>query len=353
MAGFVLYHDNYVDSTVISNRFIDNYMKDANDAQIKVYLYLIRMLNANLPTSISDIADKFNHTEKDIIRALKYWEKMKLLTLEFDREKNLTGVHLKDLPQESLPAAPVITPTAIRTPMVNQETSFGEAVPEATRFSKPSYTTDQLQKFKGQQETAQLLFIVESYVGRPLSGNEIKCVLYFKDILKFSDDLVDYLVQYCLDQGKKDFRYIEKVAVNWAEEGITTPKQAQKHSVRYDKNVYAIMNALGKNTSPTLKELEYINRWIKDYAFTADVIFEACERTVMATDKHRFEYAERILESWKKENVHNKADVYRIDDLYRQRSKTTVQRAGSVNKFNQFTQNSYDFEQLEQELLSN
>jgi DnaD/phage-associated family protein len=353
MADFVLYRDNYVDSTVISNRFIDNYMKDANDAQIKVYLYLIRMLNANLSTSISDIADKFNHTEKDILRALKYWEKMKLLSLDFDREKNLTGIHLRDMPVEADSSVPVSTLTSFGTQMPSTETPPVEAEPETPCFSKPSYTVDQLQKFKAQQETAQLLFIVESYVGRPLSGNEIKCVLYFKDVLKFSDDLVDYLVQYCLDQGKKDFRYIEKVAVNWAEEGITTPKQAQKHSVRYDKNVYAIMNALGKSCAPTLKELEYINRWIKDYAFTADVIFEACERTVLATDKHRFEYAERILESWKKENVHNKADVYRIDDLYRQRSKAAVQRAGNVNKFNQFTQNSYDFEQLEKELLSN
>ena len=53
-------------------------MKDANDAQLKVYLYLIRMMNANLPTSVSDIADKFNHTEKDVLRALKYWEKKRL-----------------------------------------------------------------------------------------------------------------------------------------------------------------------------------------------------------------------------------------------------------------------------------
>lgn len=50
-------------------------MKDANDAQIKVYLYLLRMMTAGLTTSVSDIADKFNHTEKDVLRALKYWEK--------------------------------------------------------------------------------------------------------------------------------------------------------------------------------------------------------------------------------------------------------------------------------------
>ena len=35
MARIALYKDNYADSTVVSNLFIDEYMKDANDAQLK------------------------------------------------------------------------------------------------------------------------------------------------------------------------------------------------------------------------------------------------------------------------------------------------------------------------------
>ena len=144
--------------------------------------------------------------------------------------------------------------------------------------------------------------------------------------------------------------------MNWAQEGITTPKQAQKVSSRYDKDVYAIMNELGKNTSPTGKELEYINRWLKEYCFGTDVIFEACQRTVMATDRHRFEYAEGILSSWKNQNVHSKSDIRRIDDLHRQRRQGTepAERSQQSGKrFHQFTQNNYDFESLEKELLSN
>ena len=72
MARLTIYKDNQENATVVSNLFIDEYMKDANDAQLKVYLYLLRMMNAKQATSVSDIADKFNHTEKDIIRALKY-----------------------------------------------------------------------------------------------------------------------------------------------------------------------------------------------------------------------------------------------------------------------------------------
>ena len=93
MSCFTIYQDNHTDSTVISNRFIDEYMKAANDAQLKIYLYLLRMMSASRATSISDIADIFNYTEKDVMRALKYWEKNQLLTLDLDEHKNVIGIH--------------------------------------------------------------------------------------------------------------------------------------------------------------------------------------------------------------------------------------------------------------------
>ena len=92
MGRFTIYQDNYADTTIVSNLFIDEYMKDANDAQLKIYLYLLRMMSAHLSTSVSDIADKFNHTEKDVMRALKYWEKNRLLSLEYD-EANYKTIH--------------------------------------------------------------------------------------------------------------------------------------------------------------------------------------------------------------------------------------------------------------------
>lgn len=366
MARLTLYKDNYVDSTVVSNCFIDEYMKDANDAQLKVYLYLIRMLNANQAISVSSIADKFNHTEKDVVRALKYWEKKSLLTLDYDEDKNLVGIHLRDLdaqPLTPLGAGSVITPVSNVSAAIIPSVSVKQAVipanvpvPEeetVSPYAKPVYTADQLREFKGRNETAQLLFIAESYIGKPLTPAEMKSMLFFKDVLHFSDDLIDYLLQYCVDRGKKDFKYIERVAVNWAEEGITTPKQAEKFSAKYDKNVYAIMNELGKSGSPTSRELEYINRWTKEYCFSMDIIFEACGRTVMATDKHRFEYAEGILSSWKRENVHHKADIRKIDDMYQKRRSAPKPAPSANNRFNQFAQNNYDFDALEKEILSN
>ena len=58
--------------------FIDKYMADANGEFVKVYLFLLRCMGSSATSdcSISAIADHFNYTEKDILRALKYWEKI-------------------------------------------------------------------------------------------------------------------------------------------------------------------------------------------------------------------------------------------------------------------------------------
>ena len=364
MARIALYKDNYADSTVVSNLFIDEYMKDANDAQLKVYFYLLRMLNADQAISVSGIADKFNHTEKDVIRALKYWEKQQILDLDFDENKALVGIHLRDLSAQATPASqhnvlltsgPVQAQNTAGSSMSSAAAQRVQTTPqEATPvYTKPAYSLDQLREFKEREETSQLLFIAEAYIGKPLTPSEIKTILFFTDVLHFSDDLIDYLLQYCVERGKKDFKYIEKVAVNWAEEGITTPKQAQKFSTRYDKNVYSIMNSLGRSTSPTAKELEFINRWTREYGFSTDIILEACERSSLATDRHRFEYAEGILSSWKNAGIHHKADIQQADATYQKKKATKPAPATSSNRFTQFAQNSYDFAALEKEILSN
>lgn len=394
MSGLTVYTDRHAGSTVVSNLFIDEYMKDANDAQLKIYLYLLRMMHARQGTSVSDIADRFNHTEKDVLRALQYWEKRGILELDYDSSRNLSGIHVHDPGQasrreescDSRPAqnqvqGPWTRMTGTGQPLSQscsvsgdqsedtaqthfqteeKESRTGKAasqvLPEAFCYEKPTYSADQLQAFKNRQDTAQLLFIAESYIGKPLTASEMKAILYFTDVLHFSDDLIDYLIQYCVDRGKKDFKYIEKVALNWAQEGITSPGDAQKHASRYDRNVYTIMNGLGKSSSPTTREMEYILRWTKDYAFTTDIIIEACERTVLATDKHRFEYADGILSSWKRQNVHHKSDIAKADQMHQQKKKGTSgqpQAKQGANRFNQFTQNQYDFALLEQELISN
>lgn len=362
MSKLKIYKNNYADTTVIPNRFIDEYMVDANDAQIKVYLYLVRMMSANLSTSVSDMADIFNHTEKDVMRSLKYWEKQHLISLEYDENKNLTGIHMTDFANaESSTDSPALSSAPICDTVVAKSVAEAVVKPSSTVTmipkitpEKPVYSLDDLKAFKEQENTAQLLFIAEAYLQKTLSPSEIQTILFFSDGLKMSDDLIDYLIQYCVDRGKKDFKYIEKVAITWAEQGIKTPAQAKKISHKYTKIVYAVMNALGKSSNPTDTEVSYIQIWTKDWGFTDEIIFEACKRTVAATDKHRFEYADKILASWKAAQVISLTDIDKLDELYKKRkTAATSSKASSKNSFCQFEQRDYDFDALEKELLSN
>lgn len=347
MGNIMLISDGSAGATVLSNIFIDEYMKDANDAQLKVYLFLVRMLQAKESVSISDIADQFNHTEKDVMRALRYWEKCGVLTLVYAPDKSLAGIRLPDLQSQkeiSGDSKEAKEPAAV-TVMTHQ------AITPANPFEKPSYSLDDLKSFQQQESTAQLFFIAEQYLGRTLSPADMKSILFFTDKLHFSDDLIDYLLQYCVERGKKDFRYIEKVAIGWAEAGVTTPADAEGHASRYDKTVYSIMNALGKTNTPAKNEVAYIQRWTTEFGFEQDVILEACGRTVLATDRHRFAYADSILAAWFKAGVHHVTDIASLDASYQKEKAGKPAKTGSAAEYNRFMHSSYDFDALEEALL--
>ncbi len=354
MNMFQVSQDNYISHTLVPNRFIDEYLAEANDAQIKIYLYLLRTINAHKATGISDIADIFNYTEQDVIRALRYWEKKHLLSLTYDADKNLCGIRIEHL-SESASESKQTGAEIISIHKTAAEKS--EKPSRASSFDKPVYSLDRLSAFQKREETKQLMFAIQTYIGRPLSQSNVATILFLSDTLHFSNDLIDYLIQYCVERDKKDFRYIERVAITWAENGVTSPKEAARCCTRYDRTVYDIMRALGKSGTPTEREVSFIRKWTKDYSFVPEIIMEACDRTVLATDKHRFEYADGILSNWHGQHVQTKEDISALDASHRAASKTisgTSSRSGSDrNKFNQFKQNTYDFGELEKEILSN
>ena len=361
------------DSTYVSNIFIDEYMQDANDAQIKIYLFLLRMMSANLPTSVPDLADKFNHTEKDVIRALKYWEKKGLISLEYDSAQNLSSIHMEEISslrkygrrkEDNMLKA---LPSNREVASVAKEDSIEQIASPA----KPNYTAAQLRAFK-QTEGSGLMFIAEQYYGRPLNPVEMSTIYYIHDELKFSDELLDYLMQYCVDNHKSDFRYMEKVAINWNQQGIKTPKQARAESFKHDGDIIAIMKALGMESTPTDKEGTFISAWKGELGMSMEIIMEACDRTVLATQKNRLKYCDSILRSWHEKGVTSREDIARLDathtaDLRKKKEGASVSSITSKarsngsyirsnesqNRFTQFQQNTYNFAELEKKLLDN
>ena len=365
MTPLSIYQDSRFKTTAVSNYFIDEYMNDANATQIRIYLYLLRVMGEGLSTSVCEMADFFNYPEKDIIRALKYWEKKGILAMDLDEQNQLKGIHMLPFPPVAevtvasapSPVADVANvsapPTVVKTPTPAEKSSTTISTPK--EIKKPTYSLDELKQFKEQDSTSELLFIIEAYLRRQLTGSDIQTLYFFTETLKMSEDLIDYLFQYCVERGKTDFHYIEKVAINWVENGIKTPAQAKEFSYKYAKIVYTVMKALGKSTVPTDEEATYVHTWSQDMGFTDEIILEACKRSVTGTDKNRLQYADTILKNWKNSKVISLSDVTKLDEEFKNRKapQTTQKPNYKKGSFYQFEQRDYDFSTLEKQLFNN
>lgn len=345
MKDITLHINNNATATCVPNAFIDELMIGANGEYVKIYLYLLRCMNSSEGFSISQIADKFDHTEKDIKRALKYWEKMHVLQLEYDQNDQLTGICLLDSSSHTA-AKPALIPSVDNTPV---------PVPENTR---PTYSKDQIRAFQQDESTSDLIFIIERYMGAPLSRNDYDTVLYWYNELHFSTDLIEYLVECCVDKGHKNIHYMDRVALNWASAGIRTVEQAKNADNIHSQVYYGVMKAFGISGRKLVDfETNFISKWTKTYGFSLDIITEACKRTIQATNQPSFSYADSILDKWYKCNVHHLEDIALLDQDFKKNKAAaksiTVTKSGmNNNRFNNFSQRSYNFDQLEKQLLN-
>lgn len=345
-----IYTDTPEGTTIIQNSFIDRYMPHANGEFVKVYLYLLRCANSERDLSLSSIADIFEHTEKDIQRAIVYWQKQGLLQVTLSKEGQITSITFCNPPLESV---------SVHTAVLSSDPHAAE--PAAPSVNHAFIAQDEAlpagaQVLKGQQDLKQLFFIAEQYLQRPLTASEQNDFLYYYDTLHFSVDLIEYLLEYCISKGSGSRHYMRKVALAWAEAGITTVRQAKQESNLYNRNYFTIMNSFGiKGRNPAEPELKLMNRWLETFDFPIEIILEACKRTILQTHQPNFHYADRILEQWHKSGVKSLADIEKLDIKRMQEQKKAAAKQPQKtpgNRFNNFSQREYNYSQLEKQLLN-
>lgn len=357
MSKISLHAEGISDVTIVPNIFIDHFMPSANGAYVKVYLYLLRCFVGNCPeVTISSIADRLEDTEKDIIRALTYWEKLNLLTLTRNVQKEITSIKLVDLSNLHIDND-IIEPVA--------DTAMEEAAVTVHTEKKPAvrqnYSPEKIAELTNNDEIQWALHIVEIYLDRPLKPMDLQLILYLYEELHFSPELIMYLYEYCLSKGKKNASYIEAVALTWHEEGIDTEEKAKEATTAYNDHFNVVNKAFGLNRAPGQIERQYITKWVEVYGFSDEIITEACNRTILRTQKPDFKYTDKILETWYKKDVKSRNDIVRLDEEFTkgnkasETSKIAAVMKPATNKFNQFPQRTYsaqDYAELEKKLLN-
>ncbi len=402
MKSFNLHNNSGVSYTQISNIFIDEYMPSANGTYVKVYITLIRMLTGgSILASLEAIADVLEIMEADVVRALTYWEKQGLLAIRRDSSTGAIADVYMTSPKSSTASninicfstnnsltdaiktepvkadafnagainagtantgaftASAVNANAINADISNADTNKTDKLANTINTNTVKASNKSNGNNSNPEEFKWLVNIVEQYMEHPLSPSDVELVDYIYNTLHFSTDLILYLYEYCVGKNKTNVKYIQTVAINWANDGIETVERAKQNNAGYDTEYIEIMRAFGFNKTPAPIQKQYIDSWLS-LGFSIDMIKEAANRTLLKIYEPNFNYANGIIERWFAHNVKTTEDLKKIDELHSASvaKAATVAPAHSkkpVNSFNSYEQRSYskqDYSVLEKQLLN-
>ena len=347
MAQLTLTSTYTPNETTIPNIFLDRYMPLANGEFVKVYLCLLRMY-ANPAGRSSTLT---------LLPISRNQDEAPAGSSSFARSEALSDTINTDSAGEAAAADE-------GSNALGEKTSVH--APDESLPGKYNYSPAAIKRMCDSDDNLhQLIFVAERLFGKTLTNSEISTIIYIHSDLHFSDELLEYLFEYCVSLEKRSFRYLERVAISWHEEGLVTAEQAKQQHEIHSKKIYSVMKAFGINDRmPGKPELDFITRWYDDYGFETDIVIEACNRTIQALHKPSFEYTDTILSNWRKKNVHTISDIESADAAHASSKKDTykndktaaaaspVRTGKNTNRFNNFSQRTYDFDALEKQLIN-
>jgi DnaD/phage-associated family protein len=313
--------------TPVNNVFIEKYMTHARGEFIKVYLLMLKhTISGELGVSSSILASSLNLLESDIMNAFNYWNDQGVIKLtQIDKMGNF-NVEFMDLVEEPI---------------------------------KSTKQVDLLEALDS-TNTKDMLKDIETLLARPLSPNEMSLYLNWQREFGFSSELILILMEYCISKGKSDSRYIEKVALAWHDQKITTIEQAQNLIKKTEDkwlNIRKILTYLGINNTDIMKpQQDLIEKWLLIYKFPNEIILKACDICFERLSRADFKYIDGILTNWNKNNIKTLEDIALKDTKNTKNNKYQKNYTNSPNekpplKFNNFEAREYDYDSLEKKLL--
>jgi len=246
--------------------------------------------------------------------------------------------------------APVDQPTQeITEPTPVTKTPISQQPPVAMR---PQYTIQELAVYRKESQDIERLFSrAEQSMGKLLTYNDMNVVFGFYDWLRLPIEVIEYLLSYCAENEQRSLRYMERVALDWADHGIDDLEKAMTYVQKFDRNYRSILKHLGQLSGyPTPAQRKYMDTWLNDWGMPLDVILLACDKASESPKKNNFKYVDSIVSAWHKDRIGTVEDAVKAMEAFN-REKTEASRKMATkakpNGFANFKQREYDFKKLE------
>ena len=294
--------------------FIENKMPAANGAYVKVYMYMLFLAVNGKSEENSAVAKKLNLLESDVVNAVEYWRENG--ALRFENDSVIFG-------NADVPVAAV------------------EPVPE---HSPKKDISELLTENKA---LADLCILAQEILGKTLNSRETETLFWFYDNLGLSAEVISMLLEYCVSKGKRNMAYIEKVAISWHENGLTTMNAVENFiSDEQEKKTYVyelrkLFNINDRNLSTS--EEQYLKTWHDDFDMSIEMIALAYEYCILSINKLSFPYMNGIIENWYKNNIKTIEEAEKDHAEF----KTKTAKPTADNNTSVFTSKDYDYDAIE------
>ncbi|MEG1152888.1 MAG: DnaD domain protein [Oscillospiraceae bacterium] len=314
-----------------------------------IYIYtLSRCISGTPPNDNNEIASALNMLESDVVRCWEYWCNEGLINYNPDTDEvefpgfgasENKSIYIEGTQEKTKPVQKVV----IDSPM--------------------DYSPDELSIYSKKYPQVKKLFeLAQHYMGRLLTHRDLSIIFSLYDYYKLTLDVLDMLFSHCSSKGHTNMKYIEAVAQDWVNNGITTASKVTEYMAANDKltcDGRRIMKAFGQsNREPVKFETDYIKKWL-DYNFEFEILEKACERTIANTGKCNFQYCDKMLTEWHKNGIKTLEQIQLADEKYYAEKtaaksekplprKTSAPPTQKKNRFVNYEQRSdWDFEELE------
>ena len=296
---------------------VDQHIKIASEAQLKVLLYLLR--HSDEENSEKTIGEALRLSAEEVKNAVEFWIERDLLAKQ----------------DNTLVPASAPQPAADDTPVDQTEPpKKSHMTISRARRPDPMFVSRLLQE---NTILAGLLDETQKVLNKPLSPGDTATIVMLYDSFGLPCEVIFLLLNYLKSIGNANMRSIERYGIQWADKGIKTVDDAEQEIIRLTRSRDAwgrVSSLLGiRNVgNPTKAQTENADRWLNTWQFSDEMITEAYERCVNTKGTYNISYINAILKRWYEKGIKS-LDALREEESAGQRKPKSKAKRGKGSVF--------------------
>ena len=301
----------------VPSSVVDQHIKIASEAQLKVLLYLLR--RSDEENSAEQIGDALRLSAEEVQNAVDFWVERDLLTRQ-------DGGFA---PASAAQPVAADSPAKASEPAKKSHTTISRA-----QRPDPMFVSKLLQE---NTILAGLLEEMQKVLNKPLSPGDTATIVMLYDSFGLPCEVIFLLLNYLKSIGNANMRTIERYGIQWADKGIKTVNDAEQEIDRMTKSREAwgrVSSLLGIHNvgNPTKAQMENADRWLNTWQFSDEMITEAYERCVNTKGTYNISYINAILKRWYEKGIKS-LDTLQKEESAKQRKPKSTAKSGKGSVF--------------------